>query len=98
MEGHKPIERISRGGWVVLNFRKSQGRAASRGRILSLLCSQSCVPWGCMFPEQVLFQVPSKASPELEEALLGTWVRKDSQDVKHGMPADLLKVLQIQNH
>lgn len=81
-----------------LNLTESQDRIVSRGHIQTLSCSQRCVPLGCMFPEQVLFQVPSKASPELREGLLWTWVRKDSRDVKAGMPADLLKVLQIQTH
>lgn len=82
-----------------LNFTNSQGRIAGNSHnpdpalliavYLGAACSQS--RW--------FFQVPTKASLELIEASLGTWMGKDREDiVKPRMPADLLKVFQIQNH
>lgn len=72
MEGHKATVRISRQGCTVFKSRSLNAEYEVGSR--SPDPAQNSVPWGCMFPEQVLFQVLSKESPDLGEALLGIWV------------------------
>lgn len=83
----------------VLNFTKFQGRITSNcynpdPALLTAVCLGAAGSQSRWF-----FQVLSKASLGLIEAPLGTWTGKGREDTaKSRMPADLLKVFQMQNH
>lgn len=94
VKAHKPVVRISRLKCAVSKSQKHL-KAEKQLRPTNPACSAMCL--GLHTQNKYFFQISSKASPELVEALLRTWL-EDRSEVKPRIPADLLKLFQIQNH
>lgn len=94
VKGHKRVVRISRLKCAVFKSQKHLKAEKQLGPT-NPTCSAVCL--GLHTQNKYFFQISSKASPELVETLLRTWV-EDRRDVKPRIPADLRKLFQMLNH